>query len=172
MWLLRYLGWFDWELEFPWELVLDVDEVAVWKVAGLVTNSIFSVSFFKKKSLICLEGKSMTPLVREIISIHLFCSYKQLPYLLLGSLKGAVSAQKVVDRGPRLSWCVASGTTEKQGHHQVCTRVSTRRCLGPRTALKTADANLCCALVYFFCFTLPLHSIQRSGGAPGSSGSL
>ena len=41
-------------------------------------------------------------------------------------------------KGPRLASCVASGTTEMQGHCQVCCA----RRGGPRTPSKTADANL------------------------------
>ena len=45
--------------------------------------------------------------------------------------------------GRRLASCVASGTTEIQGHRQGC--CSRRR--GPRTPPTTADANLDCAFV-------------------------
>ena len=46
-------------------------------------------------------------------------------------------------KGHGLALCVASGTTEKQGHRQVCR--ARRR--GPRTPSKTAYANLDCAFV-------------------------
>ena len=42
---------------------------------------------------------------------------------------------------PRLALCVASGTTEIQGHRQVCRA----RRGGPRTPSTTTDANLGCA---------------------------
>ena len=45
--------------------------------------------------------------------------------------------------GPRLASCVASGTTEIQGHRQVCRA----RRGGPRTPSTTTDANLDCAFV-------------------------
>ena len=45
--------------------------------------------------------------------------------------------------GPQFASCVASGTTEIQGHSQVC-RV---RHEGPRTPSTTTDANLDCAFV-------------------------
>ena len=45
--------------------------------------------------------------------------------------------------GPRLALCVASGTTEIQGHHQVWRA----RRGGPRTPSRTTDANLDCPFV-------------------------
>ena len=45
--------------------------------------------------------------------------------------------------GPRLASCVASGTTEIQGHRQVCRA----RPGGPRTPSTTTDANLDCVFV-------------------------
>ena len=41
-------------------------------------------------------------------------------------------------KGPRLASSVASGTTEKQGHHKVCRA----RRGGPGTLSTTTDANL------------------------------
>ena len=55
----------------------------VWPLTQL-----FSVSFFVKKSLICLEGKSMTLLQGNTI---LFRSSQQLPRLRLGPSKGFLS---------------------------------------------------------------------------------
>ena len=52
---------------------------------GLDTNSIFFCFLFVKKSLICLEGKSMTPHRGNII---LFRSSQQLTRFRLGPLKG------------------------------------------------------------------------------------
>ena len=54
----------------------------VWRL-----TQFFPVSFCKK-SLICLEGKSMTPLRENTI---LFCSSHQLPRLHLGPLMGFLS---------------------------------------------------------------------------------
>ena len=56
--------------------------------AGLATNSIIFCFPFCKKSLICLEGKSMTPHRGNAI---LFCSSQQLPRLRLGPSKGFLS---------------------------------------------------------------------------------
>ena len=51
---------------------------------GQATNSIFFCFLFCEKSLICLEGKSMTPRRGNTI---LFRSSQQLPRLCLGPLK-------------------------------------------------------------------------------------
>ena len=53
-------------------------------MTGLATNSFP----FRENSLICLEGKSMTPLRENTI---LFRSSQQLPRLRLGPLKGFLS---------------------------------------------------------------------------------
>ena len=55
---------------------------------GPATNSIVFCFLFVRKSLICLEGKSMTPLWRNTI---LCSSSQQLPRLCLGPLKGFLS---------------------------------------------------------------------------------
>ena len=55
---------------------------------GLATNSIFFLFPFCESSLICLEGKSMTPLRGNTI---LFRSSQQLPRLRLGPSKGFLS---------------------------------------------------------------------------------
>ena len=52
---------------------------------GLNTNSIFFCFPFCKKSLICLEGKSMTP---HRVNAILFRSSQQLPRLRVGPSKG------------------------------------------------------------------------------------
>ena len=52
---------------------------------GLTTDSIFFCLLFVI-SLICLEGKLMTPIGE--ISTFFSCSYQQLPHLGLGPLKG------------------------------------------------------------------------------------
>ena len=67
----------------------------------------------------------------------LFHSSQQLPRLRLGPLKGFLNCQGL------LASCVASGTTEIQGHRQVCRA----RRKGPRTLSTTTDANLDCAFV-------------------------
>ena len=65
-------------------------------MSGLVTN-FFSCFLLVKKSLICLEGRSMTSCRGDTI---LFCSSQQLPRLRLGPLKGFLSghgASRAVD---------------------------------------------------------------------------
>ena len=92
---------------------------------GRATNWIFfCLLFCRKKSLICLKGKSMTP--------H---------GTLFSSVPSSNSLVSVSD--PRLASCVASGTTEVQGHCQVCR--ARRGC--PRTPSTTTGANLDCAFV-------------------------
>ena len=56
--------------------------------SGLATNSIFFLFPFCEKSLICLEGKSMTPHRGNTIP---FRSTQQLPRLRLGHSKGFLS---------------------------------------------------------------------------------
>ena len=56
--------------------------------SGQATNSIFFCFLFCEKSLICLEGKSMTPRRGNTI---LFRSSQQLPRLRLGPSKGFLS---------------------------------------------------------------------------------
>ena len=72
----------------------------------------------------------------------LFRSSQQLPHLRLGPLK-AFRANTAPFEGPRLASCIASGTTEIQGHRQVCRA----RRGGPRTLSRTTLANLDCAFV-------------------------
>ena len=72
----------------------------------------------------------------------LFRSSQQLPRLRLGPLKGFFEGPFKVFKGPQLASCVASGTTEIQGHCQVC--CARRR--GPRTPSTATDANHDCAL--------------------------
>ena len=66
------------------------DFVTQWHYgkAGLDTNSILFMFPFCEKSLICVEGKSMTPSRGNTI---LFRSSQQLPRLRLGPLKGFLS---------------------------------------------------------------------------------
>ena len=64
------------------------------------------------------------------------------PSSLSQTLKGLTTATAPF-KGPGLASCIASGTTEIQGHHQVCRA----RRGGPRTRSRTADANLDCASV-------------------------
>ena len=56
------------------------------------------------------------------------------------TLEELFEADQTPFKGPRLASCVASGTSEIQGHRQVCRP----RCGGPRTPSTTTDANLNC----------------------------
>ena len=69
--------------------------------AGLAPRTqFFPVSFFCKKQLICLEGKSVTPCRGNII---LFRSSQQLPRLRLGPLKGFFELTRRPSRALNLS---------------------------------------------------------------------
>ena len=94
-----------------------------------------------KKSLICLEGKSMTPRRGNILFYSVFpCN----------------SFVSVSD--PRLASSVASGTADIQGRRQVWRA----RRGGPRTALTTADTNLDCAFVENALFFTPILECEKS----------
>ena len=56
---------------------------------------------------------------------------------LSGTLEGLFELKKAPFKGPRLTSCIASGTTEIQGHCQVCRT----RHLGPRTPARTTNAQ-------------------------------
>ena len=88
-----------------------------------------------KISLICLvEGKSMTPTWHYSL-LFLPATRSSPSQTLEGVLK---SWHGALQYGPWLTLSVASGTTEIQGHHQVCR--ARRGC--PRTLSRTTDANL------------------------------
>ena len=72
----------------------------------------------------------------------LFRSSQQLPSPSR-ILEGLFELTRRPSSGPQLTSCVASGTTKKQGHGQVC--IARRE--GPRTPSTTTDANLDCAFV-------------------------
>ena len=68
----------------------------------------------------------------------LFCSSQQLARLRLRPLKGVLKSwHGALQYGPWLTLSVASGTTEIQGHHQVCR--ARRGC--PRTLSRTTDGK-------------------------------
>ena len=81
------------ELDLAERFAIDAARKAISKestdsgggAAGLATNSIFFLFPFCEKSLICLEGKSMTPHQGNTI---LFLSSQQLPRHGLNPLKG------------------------------------------------------------------------------------
>ena len=109
------------------------------KAPGLATNSIFICFLFVKNHWFAWRANQW-PLVGET----LFSSVP--PSNSLVSVSDpwrAFWADTAPFKGPRLASCVASGTTEIQGHLQVCRA----RRGGPRTPSKIADANLDCAFV-------------------------
>ena len=58
------------------------------------------------------------------------------------SLRGAFGADTLPFKGTRLAWWVASGTTEKQGHCQVChTRLGGSKVPSKTTYLESAFLN-------------------------------
>ena len=59
-------------------------ELLLWWLSGLTTNSNYFLLPFCEKSLVCLEGKPMTP-HRE--DTFLYRSSQQLPRLCLGPMK-------------------------------------------------------------------------------------
>ena len=108
------------------------EEASPGQLPGLATNSIFSCFLFVKN--------------------HWFAPWRGNPFFSLPPSNSLVSvsdqrrafwADTVPFSGPRLALCVASGSTEIQGHHQVCRA----RRGAPRTPSTTTDANLDCAFV-------------------------
>ena len=96
----------------------------LYSMQGLVTNS-FIMFPFCKNSLLCLEGKIMIP-CRGNMYFSLSC-LPATPLFPSHSLEGLFELAPIT--GPRLTLCVATGTTEKQGQHWVCRL----RRWGPRT---------------------------------------
>ena len=82
----------------------------------------------------------MTPLWGKRYSLPFFPAT---PWSQSQTLEGLFELTQRPFSGPRLASSVASGTTEKQGHRQVCRA----RRGGPRTPSTTTDANLDCAFV-------------------------
>ena len=99
-------------------------------------NQFFSVSFLWK--LIDLPGGQT--LIRETLFSSIPPSNSLVSVL---DPQRAFWADMAPFSGPRLASCVASGTTEEQGHRQVCRA----RREGPRTPSTTTHANLDCAFV-------------------------
>ena len=94
---------------------------------------------FCKRSLNCLEGKSMTSIWET-----LFSSVPPSNFLIsVSDPWRAFWADTVPFKGTLLASCIASVTTEKQVQRQVC---RTRRG-GSRTPSTTIDANLDCGFV-------------------------
>ena len=79
-----------------------------YAISGVTTNSIIVKNINFKKSLICLEGKSMTPHRGNTI---LFFSSQQLPRLRLWPLKGIFSRTQCPSRALDSPCACASGTT-------------------------------------------------------------
>ena len=108
-----------------------------WKMTGLTTNSIiFCVPFGEK--IFYLPG-GQTPRWGNTSLPFLPAT----PSTPSQTFEGLFELTLRPSRAPRLASCVASGTTEIQGHCQVCR--ARRR--GPRTPSTTVDANLDCAFV-------------------------
>ena len=82
-WLVNEKTWADWRALHAAAESGNLSMVKVWTL-----TQFYSVFFFCKKSLICLEGKSMTPQRGNTI---LFRSSQQLPRLRLGPSKGFLS---------------------------------------------------------------------------------
>ena len=98
--------------------------------------------------LIYMEGQSITPFWKK--SLFFFSSVPPSNSLVsFSDPRRAFWADTAPFSGPRLASCVASGTTEIQGHRQVCRA----RRGGPRTPSTTTDANLDCAFVENALFT-------------------
>ena len=107
--------------------------------AGLDTNSIFFCFLFVKNHWFAWRANQW-PLIGET----LFSSVPPSNSLVsVSDPRRAFWADTAPFSGPRLASCVASGTTEIQGHRQVCRA----RRGGPRTPSTTTDANLDCAFV-------------------------
>ena len=82
--------------------------------AGVATKSVFPSLLFARKMLICLEGKSMTP-IREV-SIALFHSFQQL--IRLGPLKGFFKLTLLHKPLNNLASNIGFQTSEIQGQFQ------------------------------------------------------
>ena len=115
-----------------------------WMGPSPVTNSILSCLLFCEKSLICVEGKSMTPHFWG----HWFSfgpysdSSLSISYLIMAFWD---------DTKPfKLTSFIAFVATEKQGPSQVCHT----RYTGTWTLSKTTDANLDCVFVKTHFFTM------------------
>ena len=99
-----------WGSHWPWQRPSQsCPSCSTWAGPGLAINPIFFFSFMVK-SFICLEGKAMTffssvPSSNSLVSVS--------------GLWRAFWADTGTFKGPRLTSCVASLTTEKQGHHQA-----------------------------------------------------
>ena len=98
--------------------MLDVLEMAA--MGGSKQSHMGGVDMYK--SLICLKGPVKEALFSSVPPSNSLVSGFELTALF---------------KGPRLASCFASGTTEIQGHHQVC-RAGRR---GPKKPSKTSDTN-------------------------------
>ena len=86
---------------------------------------------------------------------RVFCSFLQLYHLGLRPLKGFSSWHSAL-KGPSSHWYIASGTTERQGHHPG----SRTRRRSPRTTIN--DTNLLvCHKIHFFQRPLILKKLRR-----------
>ena len=126
----------SWQLAWLTKVAEKPQVRPVYCLPGLVTNSIF----FVKKSLFCIGGQINYPLSRE----KLFSSIPLSNSLVSVSEPWrAFWADMAPFKGPRFASSVASVTTEKQGHCQVCYA----RHRGCKTPSRTADVNFDCMFV-------------------------
>ena len=102
--------------------------------AGLAT--IFSVSIFGKKNHRFARMANQWLLVGVILFSYVPASNS---FVSVWDPWRAFWADTAPFKGPQLALCVCSGTTEKQGHHQVLRA----RHRGPRTLPKTTEQTLC-----------------------------
>ena len=109
----------------------------VWSLTTLL-NLLFIWREQVNKSLNCLSANQWL-LARETIFSSLPPSNS---LVSISDPRRAFWADTAPFSGPRIA-CVASGTTEIQGHRQVCRA----RRGGPRTPSITTDTNLDCAFV-------------------------
>ena len=117
-----------------------------WFSAGLATTKLNLFLFPFLQNHWFAWGANQWPLIGKDYSLPFLPAT---PSSLSQTLEGLFRAEAGPFKGPRLASCVASGTTDIQGHPQVC---RTRRG-GPRTPSTTTDGNLDCALVETHFFT-------------------
>ena len=111
----------------------------LWIPQSLATDSFFSISFFVKNHLSAWRANQW-PLIRKTLLSVVPPSNS---LVSVSDPWGAFWIDSAPFKDPQLASCVASGTAEIHGHHQVC---HTRRGY-PRTPSTTTEANLDCAFV-------------------------
>ena len=119
----------------PYSLHLQEASLTPWWPSWLLSWNPTSLTHFcRKEILICLEGKSMTP-------PQGFCYLSFFPDApSLRPLKNFFQLTQRPSRALNLASSVAPGTSEIQGHHQVC--YTRRRGLGQRQVMQTLIVRL------------------------------